>query len=94
MAIQVLVLLFSLLLLSNGIYFLKHTQKNFMMFKPESIPALSKTLKISGIIITVVGILGILAALLNNTILIVVTLIVGCVCCVVPEAILAQFINR
>lgn len=94
MAINILVILFSLLLLLNGCFFLTHVHKNFMLFKPESNLALQKILLFSGIALIVIALFGILAVILNSTIMIVIVLIAGCVGCVVPELLLIQFINK
>lgn len=94
MAIKVLLILFSALLLGNGIYFLKHLHKPFLMFNPQKNLNLSKILKISGICLIIIAFLGFTAALVNNLILIVITLILGCIGCVVPELLIIQFINK
>ncbi|WP_429970682.1 hypothetical protein ACQW5G_06615 [Fructilactobacillus sp. Tb1] len=94
MAIKVLVILFSALLFGNGIYFLKHTKTPFLMFNPQNNVTLSKILKYSGIILIIVAIIGFAAALTNSLILIIITLILGCICCVIPELLIMQFINK
>lgn len=94
MAIKVLLILFSALLLGNGVYFLKHLHTPFLMFNPQKNPGLSKILKISGICLVVVALLGFAAAVINNLVLIVITLILGCIMCVIPELLIMQFINK
>lgn len=94
MAIKVLIILFSALLFGNGIYFLKHISTPFLMFKPQKNSLLSKILKISGICLILVALLGFMAALTNSLIMIVITLILGCICCAIPELLIMQFINK
>ncbi|WP_225429562.1 hypothetical protein [Fructilactobacillus sanfranciscensis] len=55
---------------------------------------MSKILKISGICLILVALLGFMAALTNSLIMIVITLILGCICCAIPELLIMQFINK
>ncbi len=48
MALNALVFLFSFLLAANGIFFLTHQNKSFLLFYPQNQPALQQILKISG----------------------------------------------
>ncbi|EKK20886.1 hypothetical protein B808_1200 [Fructilactobacillus florum 8D] len=94
MALNALVFLFSFLLAANGIFFLTHQNKSFLLFYPQNQPALQQILKISGSALLLIAVIGILAALLQSTSLTLIVLILGCIGCVVPELLIIQFMNK
>lgn len=59
--IRILLAVLALLLLTIGYYLFSHRGKNFMIFKPETNPALSITLLIFGVIIGVEGLIGLIS---------------------------------
>ncbi|USS86831.1 hypothetical protein M3M38_01840 [Fructilactobacillus cliffordii] len=92
--INLLALLFALLLAGNGIYFLLHQHRSFLLFHPENNPKLQQILKISGSCLLILAGLTVGAILLNNTPLLVIALVGGCLGCLIPELLLVPFMNH
>lgn len=68
---------YTLLSLGIGWYLFSHRQKPFLVFHPESTPALSRVVAVGGILLMVIGLSAAIATVLNNTIFISMTLLVG-----------------
>ncbi|CAM2795419.1 hypothetical protein EFM02_06185 [Fructilactobacillus fructivorans] len=94
MLIKVLMLFFSVILIINGIYFLTHAHKSFLLFHPEKFPSLRIILIISGIILLVVAIFGIISLFFDNTVFTLLVLCAGCLCAVIPEVFIIQYMDK
>lgn len=78
MLLSLLVTLFGLIALFEGLFFLTHLHKPFMIFDPLASKFIANQLKIWGGIMTIIGLVTIGAAWTNSTIFIVIMVILGC----------------
>ncbi|USS87697.1 hypothetical protein M3M39_06195 [Fructilactobacillus hinvesii] len=92
--INLLALLFALLLAGNGLYFLFHQHRPFLLFHPEQNSKLQTILRVSGICLLLLALLTLGAVLLNNIPLLVIALIGGCLGCLIPELLLIPYMNH
>ena len=79
MLLPIFVTLFGLIALFEGVFFLTHLHKPFMIFDPTKSTFIARELKIWGVIMTVIGLVTIVAAWTNSIAFIVIMVIVGCV---------------
>lgn len=79
MLLPILVTLFGLIALFEGIFFLTHLHKDFLILEPSSSPFVARQLKIWGIILTILGLVTIGAAWTNSITFIVVMVVLGCI---------------
>ncbi|WP_302116722.1 hypothetical protein [uncultured Limosilactobacillus sp.] len=80
MLLSLLMTLFGLIALFEGIFLLTHIHKPFLVFDPNKSKYLAPQLKNWGIVMTIVGILCVIAGWTNSTGFLVVMVIIGCVC--------------
>ena len=80
MLLSILMTLFGLIAVYEGIFFLTHLHKPFLIFHPEKQSALSKSLTAWGIILLVIGILAVISAWTNSVFFSVTMVVIGCVC--------------
>ncbi|MDO4902828.1 MAG: hypothetical protein Q3959_01040 [Limosilactobacillus sp.] len=79
MLLAIFVTLFGLIALFEGVFFLTHLHKPFMIFDPTESKFVATQLKIWGIIMTVVGIITVIAAWTDIIAFIVIMVVIGCV---------------
>ncbi|MBA2914160.1 hypothetical protein [Limosilactobacillus frumenti] len=79
MLLSILMTVFGLIALYEGVFFLTHTTKPFLVFEPNRDLALAKAIKIWGIILTIVGLLACWSAWANSLAFLVIMVIIGCV---------------
>ncbi|WP_283587300.1 hypothetical protein [Limosilactobacillus viscerum] len=79
MLLPIFVTLFGLIALFEGIFFLSHLHKPFMIFDPTTSKFIASQLKIWGVIMTVIGVVTIIAAWTNSIAFIVIMVIIGCI---------------
>ena len=77
MLLSILMTLFGLIAAFEGLFFLTHLHKPFLIFHPERQAPLSKALIIWGFLLLIIG--G-LAAWTNSILFIVIMVVIGCVC--------------
>ena len=79
MLLPLLMTLFGLIALFEGIFLLTHIHKPFLVFDPTKSKYLAPQLKNWGIVMTIVGIISIISGWTNNTGFLVIMVIIGCV---------------
>lgn len=79
MLLPVFVTLFALIALFEGGFFLTHLHKPFLIFDPVKSNFVAKQLKIWGIILTIFGLITLVAAWSNSIAFIVIMVVIGCV---------------
>lgn len=79
MAITVLMSLFGLIALFEGVFLLLHLHKPFLVFDPNKNQYLPKQFLNWGIVMTIVGVLCIIAAWTDSIGFLVIMIIIGCV---------------
>lgn len=79
MLLSILMTIFGLIALFEGIFLLSHQHKSFLVFDPQKSNYLPPQLKRWGIIMTIVGILCMIAAWTNSTAFLVIMVIIGCI---------------
>ncbi|WP_373841795.1 hypothetical protein [Limosilactobacillus sp.] len=79
MLLSIFVTLFALIALFEGGYFLTHLHKPFMIFDPTKSSFVYRQLQIWGIILTIFGLITLVAAWLNSIAFIVIMVVLGCV---------------
>ena len=81
MLLSILMTLFGLIAAFEGLFFLTHLHKPFLIFHPERQAApLSKALIIWGFLLLIIGGLAMIAAWTNSILFIVTMVVIGCVC--------------
>lgn len=93
-AINVLMIIFTLLLLGIGSYLFQHRKKNFLIFHPTTNQLLSSVIRNFGIIFIVVGILSLFTIATQNTIYICIALIIGCLAVTAFYLCISKFISK
>ncbi|WP_203640160.1 hypothetical protein [Levilactobacillus wangkuiensis] len=94
MAITILMICYTLLALGIGWYFYSHRSRAFLVFHPESSPALSRVLNVGGILMMLIGIVSAIATIMNNTIFISGVLLVGVIVVITLQLILAHWLPK
>ena len=94
MAITILMICYTLLSFGIGWYFFRHRQKPFLVFHPESIPALSHVLTGGGIILMVIGVISAIATIMNNFIFISMILLIGVIAIISLQLILVHWFPK
>ncbi|MHA8110883.1 hypothetical protein ACYATP_05245 [Lactobacillaceae bacterium Melli_B4] len=94
MLVNVLTIIFAAIMIGTGVFVLRHQNKPFLVFHPESIPALSKTMKIFGIIFVVFGILCLIPLFMNNDVALFWLLIIACFLVIIFQIAMAQFFGK
>ena len=79
MLLSIFVTLFALIALFEGCYFLTHLNKPFMIFDPVKSPFVHRQLQIWGIIMTILGLITLVAAWTNSIAFIVIMVVLGCI---------------
>lgn len=79
MILSIFVTLFALIALFEGIYFLTHLGKAFLIFDPVKSSFVHRQLQIWGVIMTVLGIITLIAAWINSIAFIVTMVVLGCI---------------
>lgn len=79
MLLPIFVTLFGLIALFEGIFFLTHLHKPFLIFDPTSSKFVASQLKIWGVIMTLIGLITIVAAWTNSIAFIVIMVVIGCI---------------
>lgn len=79
MALSVLMTVFGLIALYEGIFLLTHLHKAFLVFDPTKSSYLPGQLKLWGIIMTIVGVLCIVAAWMDSIVFLVIMVVIGCI---------------
>ncbi|WP_431815207.1 hypothetical protein [Limosilactobacillus portuensis] len=80
MLLSILMTLFGLIAAFEGLFFLTHLHKPFLIFHPERQALLSKALIIWGFLLLIIGGLAMIAAWTNSILFIVTMVVIGCVC--------------
>ena len=80
MLLSILMTLFGLIAAFEGLFFLTHLHKPFLIFHPERQAPLSKALIIWGFLLLIIGGLAMIAAWTNSILFIVIMVVIGCVC--------------
>ena len=80
MLLSILMTLFGLIAAFEGLFFLTHLHKPFLIFHPERQAHLSKALIIWGFLLLIIGGLAMIAAWTNSILFIVIMVVIGCVC--------------
>jgi len=93
-AITILMICYTLIALWFGWYLFSHRQRTFLVFHPESTPALSKVVATGGVLLLIVGILSAIATFLNNTVFIAAVLLVGIIIIVSLQVILVRWLPK
>lgn len=78
MLIITLVCLFAIIALFIGGYLFTHRTRQFLIFKPQDDPTLSKVVTFWGIEMILIGIFCLIAAIIDSTLLIVIAIVLGC----------------
>ncbi len=78
MLISILMVVFSILLGTIGIYLYRHQQRPFLLFDPTNQPALQELLRIGGIALCLMAVIAFVIAWTHVTILICIILLLGC----------------
>ena len=92
--INILMAIFTLLLLGIGGYLFKHRKKNFLIFHPTTNHLLSSVIRNFGIVFLTVGVLSLLTIITQNTICICIALIIGCLAVTAFYLCISKFIPR
>ncbi|MGM9892077.1 hypothetical protein [Limosilactobacillus sp.] len=79
MLLPIFVTLFGLIALFEGIFFLTHLHNPFLIFDPTSSKFVASQLKIWGVIMTLIGLITIVAAWTNSIAFIVIMVVIGCI---------------
>ena len=79
MLLPLFVTLFGLIALFEGVFFLTHLHKPFMIFDPLKSKFVASQLKVWGIIMTIIGLVTIVAAWTNSIAFIVIMVVIGCI---------------
>ncbi|WP_267200955.1 hypothetical protein [Limosilactobacillus kribbianus] len=79
MLLSIFVTLFALIALFEGVYFLTHLHKAFMIFDPNASSFVHRQLQIWGVIMTVLGLITLVAAWTNSIAFIVIMVVLGCI---------------
>ena len=79
MLLSIFVTLFALIALFEGVYFLTHLHKPFMIFDPTTSPFVHRQLQIWGVIMTALGIITLVAAWSTSITFIVIMVVLGCI---------------
>lgn len=94
MVINILMIIFVLLALFIGGFFLKHTKKPFLVFHPESNPNLAGIVAYGGWSLIVIGIVAAIATILQNDVFISMTLLVGVLDVIAVQLMLVHFFPK
>lgn len=78
MLLPIFVTLFGLIALFEGVFFLTHLHKPFMIFDPTKSKFIANQLKIWGVIMTIIGLVTIVAAWTDSVAFIVIMVVIGC----------------
>lgn len=79
MLLPIFVTLFALIALFEGVFFLTHLHKSFLIFDPTKSSFVAKQLRIWGVILTIFGVITIIAAWSNSIAFIVIMVVIGCI---------------
>ncbi|MFC2685116.1 MAG: hypothetical protein ACFN06_06335 [Limosilactobacillus oris] len=79
MLLPILVTLFGLIALFEGVFFLTHLHKDFLILEPTRSPFVARQLKVWGIILTILGLITVGAAWTDNITFIVIMVVLGCI---------------
>ena len=79
MLLSILMTVFGLIALYEGLFFLTHLKKPFLIFQPDEDPALAKALQIWGWLLSGVSVLACWSAWANSLAFLVIMVIIGCV---------------
>lgn len=79
MLLSIFVTLFALIALFEGVYFLTHLGKPFMIFDPVKSPFVHRQLQVWGVIMTVLGLVTLVAAWTDSIAFIVIMVVLGCI---------------
>ncbi|KIS04220.1 hypothetical protein [Paucilactobacillus wasatchensis] len=78
MLITILLIIFALIALYIGWYLVAHRNRPFLIFNPATNLSLSHAVTFWGVTMLVVGLVGLVAALINILLVTVIILVVGC----------------
>lgn len=79
MLLSIFVTLFALIALFEGLFFLTHLHKPFLIFDPTKSKFVAGQLKVWGIILTIFGLITLVAAWTNSIVFIVTMVVLGCI---------------
>lgn len=79
MLLSILMTIFGLIAVYEGVFFLTHQHKPFLIFHPEEQISLAKALKRWGLLLLIIGILCVVSAWANSTGFLVIMVIIGCI---------------
>ncbi|MBD5806372.1 hypothetical protein EAI26_09645 [Lactobacillus sp. 0.1XD8-4] len=79
MLLSILMTIFGLIALFEGVFLLAHIHKPFLVFDPNKNKYLPPQFRNWGIVMTIVGILSIIAGWTDSTGFLVIMVIIGCV---------------
>ncbi|MBW1605818.1 hypothetical protein [Lactobacillus sp. Sy-1] len=94
MLVNVLTIIFAVIMFGIGVFVFTHQKKSFLVFHPESIPALSLLMKVFGIIFIICGLLFLIPLFLNNEQLLFWMLIIACFLVIGFQIAMAQYFGK
>ncbi|QMU07931.1 hypothetical protein [Levilactobacillus suantsaii] len=94
MLITILMICYTLLSFGIGWYFYSHRRRAFLVFHPESTPALSHVLSWGGIILMIIGLIAAVATIMNNFVFISIILLVGVIAIISLQLILVHWFPK
>jgi len=94
LAITILMICYTLLAFGIGWYLFSHRARPFLVFHPETTPALSRVVTVGGLILMLLGVVAAAATIINNSIFLASTLLVGVVIIIVLQLILLHWFPK
>ncbi|QBP18758.1 hypothetical protein [Acetilactobacillus jinshanensis] len=94
LAINILMIIFTLLLLGIGTFLFMHRHKTFLIFKTSDHHLIGSVVKNFGITFIIVGIISLITILTQNTIYICIALIIGCIAVTAFYLCISKFIPK